>query len=71
MFALGVLVERNIFKGMKSGDLFPKKNIPLIMVASALVGISIFFGANVSDVMKGGGCLKVNNIINHPPTRFG
>ena len=56
VFALGVLVECNIFKGLKSGDLFPKKNIPLIMGASVLVGLSIFFGSNVSDVMKGVEC---------------
>lgn len=56
VFALCVLVECNIFKGLKSGDLFPKKNIPLIMIASVVVGLSIFFGANVSDVAKGVEC---------------
>ena len=52
VFSLGLLVECNIFKGLRSGDLFPKKNIPLIMIASIVVGVSIFFGANVPDVMK-------------------
>ncbi len=56
VFAICVLVECNIFKGLKSGDLFPKKNIPLIMIASVVVGLSIFFGANVSDVAKGVEC---------------
>lgn len=56
VFALGLLVECNIFKGLKSGDLFPKRNIPLIMIASIVVGVSIFFGANVPDVMKGVEC---------------
>ncbi len=56
VFSLGVLVECNIFKGLKSGDLFPKKNIPLIMSASVLIGVSIFFGANVPDVMRGVEC---------------
>ena len=56
VFAICVLVECNIFKGLKSGDLFPKKNIPLIMIVAVVVGLSIFFGANVSDVAKGGEC---------------
>lgn len=56
VFALCAIVECNIFKGLKSGDLFPKKNIPLIMAAAIFVGVAIFFGSNVADVARGVEC---------------
>lgn len=56
VFILCLLIEINIFKGLKTGDLFPRKNTALIMLTAILVGVSLFFDANVSDVIKGVEC---------------
>ena len=56
VFIMCLMIEINIFKGLKSGDLFPGKNTALIMLTAVLVGVSLFFDANVSDVINGAEC---------------
>lgn len=53
VYALCALIEINILKGLRTGNLFPKKNVRLIMLAALCTGIALFFGANVEDVVKG------------------
>ena len=53
VFITCLLIEINILKGLKSGDLFPRKNTPLIMLAAAFICAALFFDANVADVAKG------------------
>ena len=55
-FALCAAIEVNILKGLRSGNLFPSKNFVLIIITAIMVGITIFFKANVNDVMKGVEC---------------
>lgn len=53
VFITCLLIEVNILKGLKSGDMFPRKNTSLIMLTAALVCVALFFDANVSDVVNG------------------
>ena len=55
-FALCAAIEVNILKGLKSGNLFPSKNFILIILTAIMVGVTIFFKANINDVMKGVEC---------------
>ena len=54
--ALCAAIEINILKGLKSGNLFPSNNFILIILTAIMVGATIFFKANVNDVMKGVEC---------------
>ncbi|MCQ2160944.1 MAG: hypothetical protein MJY97_07645 [Bacteroidales bacterium] len=56
VFSLCSAIEINILKGLKSGNLFPFKNFVLIILTAIMVGVTIFFKANVNDVMKGVEC---------------
>jgi hypothetical protein len=61
VFVMSLIIEINILRGLKSGDLFPKKNNVLIMVTAALLFITLFFDENVSDVLKGVECSVLNS----------
>ena len=61
IFVMSLIIEINILRGLKSGDLFPKKNNVLIMVTAALLFITLFFDENVSDVLKGVECSVLNS----------
>ncbi len=54
--SLCVAIEVNILKGLKSGNLFPSRNFIFIILTAIMVGVTIFFKANVNDVMKGVEC---------------